>query len=363
MADHPNQPQEYDAVLGGKNPIPDGSAILGGIEGVKKRLDSAIEEQRIAALSEALKYGEAGLDLLIRALQDESTEVEKTAYLLLKERTELKVKQALEAYNPWEFVKCLRTVKGPADWIKFVGFSLDGQTLLSVNEECYSRWRETNFYAASSHISKVAWISKFRIFRYSNLTCAAISLDGQTLVNGNDGEINIRHLQAENGIRILDGHSNYVNSIAISQDGQTIVSGGEDKTLKVWHLETGELIRTIEGHSEEVTAAAISLDGQTIVSGSYDDTIKLWNLETGELIRTLSDDSGYATSIAISPDGKTLVSGYDYGSLKIWHLPTGELIKTIQAHSNEVTSISISLDGKMMVSGSYDNTIKIWEVR
>ena len=40
---NPNQPKEYDAVLGGQNLPPAGSAILGGIEGVKRRLTSVIE--------------------------------------------------------------------------------------------------------------------------------------------------------------------------------------------------------------------------------------------------------------------------------------------------------------------------------
>jgi hypothetical protein len=40
-------------------------AVLGGIEGVKRRLASAVVEQRIAALTKALKYGQAGLDLVI----------------------------------------------------------------------------------------------------------------------------------------------------------------------------------------------------------------------------------------------------------------------------------------------------------
>src|SRR4028118_505690 len=135
MPDHPNQPQEYDAVLGGQTPIPEASAILGGIEGIKRRLASAIEEQRIAALSEALKYGEAGLDLVIRALQDESVQVEKTAYLLLRARTEARVKQALREYSPWRFFECLRTLSGHARDVLSVVISPDGQTLVSGSLE------------------------------------------------------------------------------------------------------------------------------------------------------------------------------------------------------------------------------------
>ncbi|WP_375472565.1 hypothetical protein [uncultured Nostoc sp.] len=72
MAENQNQPKEYDAVLGTQNSAPIGSVILGGLEGVKSRLRSVDIEARIAALKEALNYGEAGLDLVIQAWQDES---------------------------------------------------------------------------------------------------------------------------------------------------------------------------------------------------------------------------------------------------------------------------------------------------
>jgi predicted RNA binding protein YcfA (HicA-like mRNA interferase family) len=72
MPDPENRPREYDAVKGGQNSTPIDAAVLGGISGVKNRLSSTRLEVRIAALSEALKYGEAGLDLVVSALQDES---------------------------------------------------------------------------------------------------------------------------------------------------------------------------------------------------------------------------------------------------------------------------------------------------
>jgi hypothetical protein len=135
MPDHPNQPQEDDAVLGGETSILAYSAILGGIEGVKKLLASAVEEQRIAALSEAVKYGEAGLDLVIKALRDESTQVEKTAYLLLRERVDPKVIQALQEYTPWRLMTCLRNFGGHSSWVNSVAISPDGQTIASASDD------------------------------------------------------------------------------------------------------------------------------------------------------------------------------------------------------------------------------------
>ncbi len=99
MANNSNLPREYDAILGGHAPAPYGGVVLGGIEGVKRRLASASVEQRIAALSEALKYGEAGLYLVVQAfLWNESDEVKQAAYLLLRRRAEPIVKQII-----WDF--------------------------------------------------------------------------------------------------------------------------------------------------------------------------------------------------------------------------------------------------------------------
>ena len=100
MTENPNQPREYDAVKGGESPVPLGAAVLGGIPGVKSRLASPIVEVRIAALSEAIKYGEAGLDLIIGALQDESIKLKFAAYSLLKYQKQPNIKGQFHNYLP-----------------------------------------------------------------------------------------------------------------------------------------------------------------------------------------------------------------------------------------------------------------------
>ncbi|MBD1920740.1 STM4015 family protein [Microcoleus sp. FACHB-831] len=112
MNNNPNQPREDDAVLGGQAPPPVGGVILGGLEGVKNRLASSVVEARIAALSEALKYGEPGLELVIAALNDNSAQVHRRAFMLLRERPELNVKQALQQYRTWNLVERLEAAIG-----------------------------------------------------------------------------------------------------------------------------------------------------------------------------------------------------------------------------------------------------------
>ena len=426
MPDHPNQPQQYDAVLGEQTPIRAGSAILGGLEGVKRHLDSAVEEQRIAALSEALKYGEVGLDLVIGALQDESEKLRSAAYLLLRERTEPKVKQTLKDYNPWQFVTCLHTLLHPSLsyyerrqyygdlFVRSVAISRDGQTLVS---------------AGGDKTIKIWHIPTGQLTRTltgdSSLYAVAISPDGQTLVSGNNGgTIQVWHIPTGQLTRTLVEHSR-LYAVAISPDGQTLVGGNNGGTIQIWHLPTGKLIRTLRahsyrqvtnrqvtrtlrGHSGSIRSVAISRDGQTLVSCSTDHTIKIWHLPTGQLTRTLEEDSLYGVSsvavspggqtvvsaggrdgikvsnlsmspigqmsrtlgadpfrcsvVAISPDGETLVSDSTDHTIKIWHLPTGQLTKTLVGHSDLVTSLAISQDGQTFVTRSKDGTIKVWGV-
>jgi formylglycine-generating enzyme required for sulfatase activity len=96
---HPQQPREYDAVLGGNSPSLEGAAVLGGIEGVKLRLQNPDAKVRIAALEQALNYGEQGLDLVIAGLKDKSWDIQNAAYLILNYRTEPRIKQILQKPN------------------------------------------------------------------------------------------------------------------------------------------------------------------------------------------------------------------------------------------------------------------------
>ncbi|MFN6537549.1 MAG: hypothetical protein RM021_014405 [Nostoc sp. EkiNYC01] len=99
MSKNSNRPRVYDAVLGGQEKAPPGAVVLGGIEGVKRRLANPVVEQKIVALEEALKYGDAGLKLVILALEDKLWKVREAAYLLLVNQQDSVVQQALQEYQ------------------------------------------------------------------------------------------------------------------------------------------------------------------------------------------------------------------------------------------------------------------------
>ena len=79
------------------------------------------------------------------------------------------------------------------------------------------------------------------------------------------------------------GHTDIVVSVALSSDGQRIVSGSNDKTVRIWDASTGrEIGAPLTGHINGVVSVAFSPDGRQIVSGSSDTTIRLWDAATGQ---------------------------------------------------------------------------------
>jgi WD40 repeat protein len=102
----------------------------------------------------------------------------------------------------------------------------------------------------------------------------------------------------------------WVNSIAVSPDGQHIVSGSQDQTIYVWNAMTAETVAgPFRGHSDSVTSVVFSPSGQHIVSGSDDQTICVWNAMTGEMVAGPFRGHSYGVkSVAFSPchglDGK-----------------------------------------------------------
>src|SRR5436309_2914659 len=95
----------------------------------------------------------------------------------------------------------------------------------------------------------------------------------------------------------LQGHTNTVNSVAWSPDGQTLASGSSDWTIHLWDVQTGQLRHKLQGHTDAVRSVAWSLDGQTLASGSVDNTIRLWDATTGKELHILEGHTDLVNAV------------------------------------------------------------------
>jgi WD40 repeat protein len=157
--------------------------------------------------------------------------------------------------------------------------------------------------------------------------------------------------------KILYGNA-HINAFAISPDGRRIVSesGLADGTIHVWDMETGEAVRApLVGHTRWIGSLAITPDGNYIVSGSYDHLIRVWDVDSRKtLVAPLLGHTGSINSVAITPDGS------NDETVRVWDAKTGAVLGTpFQGHTGHVNSVATTPDGRRAVSGSDDKTIRV----
>src|SRR3954447_26124514 len=100
------------------------------------------------------------------------------------------------------------------------------------------------------------------------------------------------------------------------------LSGSEDNTVRIWEVDTGRSLRVLEGHSDRVWSVAWSPDGRLALSGSADNTVRIWEVDTGRSLRVLEGHSGTLWSVAWSPDGRLALSAALNGVMRLWNWTT-----------------------------------------
>jgi hypothetical protein len=267
----PDQPQDCDVVLGGQNPPPISGAVLGGLPGVQRRLSSALVEERVGAIAQLSQHGQTGLDLLIQALQDPSIQVQKAAYRLLCQRQELTVKSALRHYDTYPLFECLYTLTGHAGGITAVAVSLDGQIAVSSSRDATLRVWDLQ-----------AREEVMRVIEPSFVYAIAITPDSRTFViQTRERTFKAWDMRTEQQIDADDLPTRSISSVAVSPDryrtAKHLISGSQN-TVKIWNLKAGREVCILRGHTSLVTAVAIAPKRQILISGSEDRTIRVWGI-------------------------------------------------------------------------------------
>ncbi len=156
----------------------------------------------------------------------------------------------------------------------------------------------------------------------------------------NDRTIKVWELPSGRLMRTLSGSLSSVHCLAITRDGHYLVSGSGDPSgfenrksdfsIRIWDLTTGALLRKLDGHTGIVDSVDISPDGDSIVSGGYDGTVRLWSLKNGTLLNTLSVHRG-GVHVQFLPDGRSALLASE-GRFEIWDLGKGQQLRQLPGH-------------------------------
>ncbi|KIK35487.1 hypothetical protein CY34DRAFT_812087 [Suillus luteus UH-Slu-Lm8-n1] len=242
--------------------------------------------------------------------------------------------------------------------------------------------------------------------------------DGQRMISGSD-DATTRQWDLKEGKEIeevQDVCGEQVRGVAVSRDSRWVVTGGGESNrveLKVCEVETG-IVRKLQGHSQMITCIDISEDNALLASGSWDYTVRIWNLETSKLVTGPFECGDWVGAVRFSTDSKKLaVESWTGKCLEVWDVQSQNLDKRIgnqsyggpfpfaplfwtnknknilatfsftedddaktiyefdastletvgtsfEGHTELVLGLALSFDGVLLASSSNDDTIKLW---
>ena len=159
----------------------------------------------------------------------------------------------------------------------------------------------------------------------------------------------------------------HVNSVALSPDGRTLVTGDADGNAYLWEAGTGQQTSALPGNSSaKVFAVAFSPDGRMAATGDGNGTTYLWRTATGRLIDTIRDPGGEAVnSVAFSPHGQTLATGDKNGSTYLWDISRGGHTATLASTLTDpagagIWALAFSPDGTTLATGDFHGSTYLW---
>lgn len=183
----------------------------------------------------------------------------------------------------------------------------------------------------------------------------AISGDGQTLLSGSFDTAAIRwSLATESAEQVLRFHPGAVNAVAFLGDGR-MATAGADGRIAIWTPGRPQPDQVFEGHTGPIAALAISPDRSKLASASWDHTVRISCLPDGGM-RVLQGHAQNVNGVAFAPDGNSLVSvGYDL-TVRIWRLPGGS--PEIVMMPAPLNAVAIAPDGEI-VTGAADGKLRM----
>ncbi len=280
--------------------------------------------------------------------------------------------KTIKLWNPTTGV-LLRTLSGHRDRIKSIVITPDGQTVISSSFDNTIRFWNTQTGEEFRKIGEKTGVNGM-----------VLTPDGQTLICGSgDKTIKFRNLTTKKIDRILKVET---TALAISNDGKTLFSGGENGgKIRLWSIVTGKQLRSFTpplpkqwNGSEQASSPntlAVSNDGKMLLSGGYDDSFqsggligtdgksfKAWDLQTGKLIHNTSLGTSI-DALVISPDSKTFIASGLNSAMILRDIKTAKSIKEFSGHAGGVYGLALSRDGKTLYTGSGDKSVKFWQIK
>jgi WD40 repeat protein len=227
------------------------------------------------------------------------------------------------------------------------------------------------FVPGGKHLLSASWDGTVRIWDEAtgslvrsishplDVNGVAVSRDGKWMLTGCDDKcMRLWDLGKYDEVKRFSPHANFCYCCAFAPNGLHAASGSADRRAMVFELASGKMMREVE-QSNAVMAVAFSPDSKYLFTCG-DNAAHMWDIATGSQEKKFESTTGYINSMALTTDGKRLVTGGEERIVRVWDVGTGKEITRFPGHTATISAVAVSNDGRRALTGQTDGNIRYW---
>ncbi|MBC7968005.1 MAG: hypothetical protein H7Z17_19015, partial [Fuerstia sp.] len=201
------------------------------------------------------------------------------------------------------------------------------------------------------------------------ITCAVITSDGRTVIDGSQSGVRIRDWQDLAVKHSLTVPCRHVHDVVLSKDETRLAVIGGNPGESAWvgmYAWPGRDLMWSQSFSPDVAyAASFSPSGTTLAVACHDHSVTLMTADAGSTTAVLKGHSRPVTGVTFVRDDTTLLScGLDQ-SLRVWDCDRGTVVRSLTNHTQPITSLAVQPSAgssiPMVATGSEDKTVRLWQ--
>ncbi|KAG7391789.1 hypothetical protein PHYPSEUDO_003409 [Phytophthora pseudosyringae] len=196
-------------------------------------------------------------------------------------------------------------------------------------------------------------------------------------------------------LKTLSGHLQ-IQAYCLAYDklGKVVITGSDDRLVKIWSLRTGALLLTLRGHVGNITDLAVNHSNTLLASSSDDKTVRVWEISTGAPVAVLVGHSSVVNAVRFHPKKNIIVTASDDGRCFCYKVPdiplmdqpetkieTARRLYALNAYmlslhpiyamkharregvrSCKVHCVTFSRCGDFVASGGHDGIARVWDL-
>ena len=164
---------------------------------------------------------------------------------------------------------------------------------------------------------------------------------------------------------------NGANTALLSEDGQSVYSGGTDGVIHQWVIsatfDTDPLFalkpnqarpavqsaKQLAGHSKPITSLAnVPQKPNMIVSSSEDGSTRIWDVAAAKQLHQL-DHGSAVTSVAVKQDGQQVASAGVNGVVKLWNTADGKMAYELKGNLTTQRDVVLHTEAQTIANDQF----------